>query len=71
MILSCCRTLLTLSLLISVLWIQPVGAQPALVKDIRPGSAGFGPFDLTNVNGALYFTANDGITGEELWRLAP
>ena len=42
------------------------------VRDIRPGEAGSAPrFDvgyLTSVTGVLYFTADDGIHGEELWR---
>jgi ELWxxDGT repeat protein len=44
------------------------GAATARVKDIRPGSAGSDPYDLTNVNGVLYFVANDGIHGAELWK---
>jgi len=41
-----------------------------LVKDINPGSAGSaGPYssNLTNVNGTLFFTASDGVHGDELW----
>jgi ELWxxDGT repeat protein len=41
-----------------------------LVKDIAPGGgrAGNGfPLDLTNVNGTLFFTADDGAHGTELW----
>jgi ELWxxDGT repeat protein len=46
------------------------------VKDIRPGSAGFlgagrmeddRPF-FTNVGGTLFFRANDGVHGAELWK---
>ena len=41
-----------------------------LVKDINPG----GPFDksrpreFTELDGAVYFTADDGVHGDELWR---
>jgi ELWxxDGT repeat protein len=44
------------------------------VKDIFPGTDSFGtpnssfPFDLTDVNGALFFSANDGADGVELWK---
>ncbi len=41
------------------------------VKDINPGPAsGFLPFfaRLANVDGTLYFSANDGSHGSELWR---
>jgi ELWxxDGT repeat protein len=34
-----------------------------LVKDIRPGTNGSDIRSLTNVNGILYFSANDGTTG--------
>jgi ELWxxDGT repeat protein len=39
-----------------------------LVRDIRSGSVGSSPSGLTNVNGTLYFAANDGVTGFELWK---
>ena len=42
-----------------------------LVKDIWPGGAGSFPSALTNVNGVLYFVADNGVYGRELWRLAP
>jgi ELWxxDGT repeat protein len=46
----------------------------SLVKDIRPpntfGNLGSNPLELTDVNGTLYFTADDGSTpgGTELWK---
>ena len=42
-----------------------------MVEDINPGSGGsgdLGSFELTNVNGAFYFEANDGTHGVELWK---
>ena len=39
-----------------------------LVKDIRTGTNSSSPGDLTNVNGTLFFSANDGMNGEELWK---
>ncbi|HMX11874.1 MAG TPA: hypothetical protein PKE61_13295, partial [Burkholderiaceae bacterium] len=46
-------------------------AGTSLVKNIGPGpsdglSLGFS--DLTNVGGTLYFGANDGSNGDELWK---
>ncbi|XGV98850.1 MAG: Ig-like domain-containing protein [Leptolyngbya sp. BL-A-14] len=47
---------------------------PALVKDINPtqnatatGTSSSTPGNLTNAGGTLYFTANDGSSGVELW----
>lgn len=39
-----------------------------LLKDICPGSVGSGPTDFHDVNGTLYFTADDGVNGRELWK---
>src|SRR5262245_30904868 len=40
----------------------------SLVKDIVPGTGSSAPSELVNVNGLLYFTANDGVHGTELWQ---
>ena len=39
-----------------------------MVKDIRSGSASSHISNLTNVNGVLYFVADDGVHGSELWK---
>jgi ELWxxDGT repeat protein len=39
-----------------------------MVKDIFAGATGSMPFDLTNVSGTLFFDADNGITGKELWK---
>jgi ELWxxDGT repeat protein len=47
-------------------------AGTVLVKDINPGSGSGFSFLLTdtllNLNGTLFFTANDGVNGVELWK---
>ena len=48
-------------------------AGTVLVKDIFPGAIGRIPFSsspnfLTDVNGTLFFNANDDPTGNELWK---
>jgi len=68
MILSRCRTLLNLSLLIFVIWIPPVGAQPALVRDINLLPAGSSPRGSVVIGNVVYFTAYNSLTGAELWR---
>lgn len=39
------------------------------VADIRPGAEGSAPDLLTNVGGTLYFSAYDGTSGDELWKV--
>jgi ELWxxDGT repeat protein len=39
-----------------------------MVKDIYSGSVSSDPNDLVNVNGIIYFTADDGIHGVEVWK---
>ena len=41
-----------------------------LLGDINPAGSS-SPTDLTNVNGTLFFAANDGTNGEELWKTTP
>lgn len=43
-------------------------AQYAIIQDIRLGSSGSNPSDFAIFNGVLYFGANDGNSGKELWK---
>ncbi len=47
------------------LWMT-TGTEVKLVKDINPYNSS-NPSDLTDVNGRLFFTADDGVHGTELW----
>lgn len=42
-----------------------------LLADIRPGSSTSSPSSLAAFDGKLYFAANDGIHGSELWQYDP
>ncbi len=42
-------------------------AGTVLVRDIFPGLSGSYPTALTNIAGRLYFSANNGVVGDELW----
>jgi ELWxxDGT repeat protein len=46
----------------------PGDAQLTQVADIRPGSNGSNPFDFAVSGGTLFFGADDGTHGQELWR---
>ncbi|HEX8435490.1 ELWxxDGT repeat protein, partial [Archangium sp.] len=39
-----------------------------LIKDLRPGPVSSNPTGYTAFNGLVYFTADDGRSGKELWR---
>ena len=53
----------------SALWKSDgTAAGTTLGTDINPGSTGSDPKFLTNVNGTLYFSADDGTNGGELWK---
>ncbi|MBM7117763.1 ELWxxDGT repeat protein [Archangium primigenium] len=45
-----------------------VSASARLVKDINPRTASANPRELTNIQGTVYFSASDGMTGSELWK---
>lgn len=59
------------------LWRVDGSGTAELVEDglpgggINPGSAGSFPYGLSEVNGSLYFRANDGANGTELWTIDP
>ena len=61
------ETVFAVTLVLGASILQVEAEDPLLVKDINPfGSSA--PFSLRSVNGTLFFSANDGISGHELWR---
>ena len=54
-----------------VVLVVPASGEPAivLVKDISPGRDGSSPEWTIDVGGTLFFVADDGIHGSELWRV--
>lgn len=62
----------TCFLLLILAGVAPAAAQGGLprwpVKDINPGANASAPDYLVNLGGVLYFAANDGVHGAELWR---
>jgi ELWxxDGT repeat protein len=47
---------------------RPCNTAPILVADIRPGATGSRPRELVHGDGVLFFTAEDGVHGRELWK---
>ncbi|MBE7472259.1 MAG: hypothetical protein DPW09_10260 [Anaerolineae bacterium] len=47
---------------------QADGPEPVLVKDIYPGYTSSVPYNLTNVNGMLFFATSDPVKGYRLWK---
>jgi len=41
---------------------------PVLLADINPGASSSNAARYTDVNGTIYFIANDGVNGQELWK---
>lgn len=55
------------TLMAMLLAIFTLKAQVELFKDIRPGTSGGSPSYLTTFDGKVFFKANDGTNGNELW----
>jgi ELWxxDGT repeat protein len=47
---------------------RPCDTSARLIADIRPGAVGSRPRELVHVAGELFFTADDGTRGRELWK---
>ncbi|HMP79993.1 MAG TPA: hypothetical protein PKD54_11115, partial [Pirellulaceae bacterium] len=46
---------------------QLLAGLPTLI-DIRPGAGSSNPLSITNVNNTVFFIANNGTHGNELWK---
>ncbi|MBL0047037.1 MAG: T9SS type A sorting domain-containing protein [Bacteroidetes bacterium] len=58
--------LLTVILLLT--FVKNFAQTPYLVKDIKTGGLDSSPRDFTNVNGTLFFSADNGASGRQLWK---
>ena len=52
---------------LALLLATPLSAQTLSFQDIRPGPGGSLPSNFTEVGGLVYFRADDGTSGRELW----
>jgi ELWxxDGT repeat protein len=48
-------------------WLPSTILGPNLIKDIQPGDGSSSPTDLVTVNQRIFFVANDGTNGLQLW----
>ncbi|MBL7743072.1 MAG: T9SS type A sorting domain-containing protein [Chitinophagaceae bacterium] len=53
---------------VAIVYFDAASQQLSLIKDINPGSAGSNVCFLTRINSTVFFAANDGINGMELWK---
>ena len=60
--------ILTILVLLLSIAITALAGEPFMLKDIWPGAASPGVAYLADVNGTLFFNANDGTNGTELWK---
>jgi ELWxxDGT repeat protein len=51
------------------LWVTDGTAQGTRVFDIRPGTESSNPDELTTIAGRLFFTADNGVDGQEVWSI--
>ena len=59
---------LALALLLTAAVPVRASGTTTLVKDINPGTGDSSPYGFTALGGYLYFQADDGTNGYELWR---
>ena len=45
-----------------------LSSTPAMLADINPGAASSNAYDLVTIASTTYFTADDGVHGQELWK---
>jgi len=45
--------------------------RPELAADVLPGPSGSEPSELTAFDGRLYFVADDGVHGKQIWHADP